>query len=97
MENLESISLYAGMAALGFGFILSLFLIITKKDFIKAVRRGNDERTNDRAFTPGSRIWLTIAALAFIFISFSIVTRIIESGHGPFSNMYEFSVAFSWG
>ena len=38
-----------------------------------------------------------IAWLALIFISASLVFRTIAVGHGPFANMYEFSVAFAWG
>jgi ABC-type transport system involved in cytochrome c biogenesis permease subunit len=34
---------------------------------------------------------------AFAFLTGSLIFRAIESGHGPFSNMYEFSLAFSWG
>jgi cytochrome c-type biogenesis protein CcsB len=35
--------------------------------------------------------------LALIFVTASLVFRTIAVGHGPFANMYEFSVAFSWG
>jgi cytochrome c-type biogenesis protein CcsB len=38
-----------------------------------------------------------IAWLAFFFLAASLVFRTIAVGHGPFSNMYEFSVAFAWG
>ena len=38
-----------------------------------------------------------IVWLSFIFVSASLVFRTIALGHGPFANMYEFSVAFSWG
>jgi cytochrome c-type biogenesis protein CcsB len=38
-----------------------------------------------------------ISWLAFFFVGASLVFRTIATGHGPFSNMYEFSVAFSWG
>ena len=34
---------------------------------------------------------------AFVFLTLSLALRSVESGHGPFSNMYEFSLAFSWG
>jgi cytochrome c-type biogenesis protein CcsB len=36
--------------------------------------------------------WLTLA-----FLTASLVFRTIATGHGPFANMYEFSVAFAWG
>ncbi len=38
-----------------------------------------------------------IAWLAFAFVSASLVFRTIATGHGPFANMYEFSIAFAWG
>lgn len=37
------------------------------------------------------------AWLALGFLTASLVFRTIATGHGPFSNMYEFSVAFAWG
>lgn len=38
-----------------------------------------------------------LAYLGLIFISASLLFRAITSGHGPFANMYEFTVAFAWG
>ncbi len=36
--------------------------------------------------------WLSLG-----FLSAALVFRAIATGHGPFANMYEFSVAFAWG
>ncbi len=38
-----------------------------------------------------------IAWLALAFVTASLTFRTIAVGHGPFANMYEFSVAFAWG
>jgi len=38
-----------------------------------------------------------IAWLSLAFLTLSLGTRTIAVGHGPFANMYEFSVAFAWG
>ncbi len=38
-----------------------------------------------------------IAWLALAFLTASLLFRTIAVGHGPFANMYEFSVAFAWG
>ena len=38
-----------------------------------------------------------IAWLGLVFISASLIFRTIAVGHGPFANMYEFSIAFAWG
>ena len=39
--------------------------------------------------------WMTRLALATL--TASLIFRAIETGHGPFSNQYEFAVAFGWG
>jgi len=38
-----------------------------------------------------------IAWLGLAFITACLVFRTIAVGHGPFANMYEFSIAFAWG
>lgn len=38
-----------------------------------------------------------LAWLAFGALTASLTFRAFATGHGPFSNMYEFSVAFAWG
>jgi cytochrome c-type biogenesis protein CcsB len=38
-----------------------------------------------------------IAWLALAFLTASLVFRTIATGHGPFANMYEFSIAFAYG
>ena len=38
-----------------------------------------------------------VAWLAFVFLVASMIFRAIVTGHGPFSNMYEFSIAFATG
>ena len=40
---------------------------------------------------------LAALSLALIFITISIISRAISTGHGPFSSMYEFAIAFVWG
>ena len=38
-----------------------------------------------------------LVLVAIGFVTASLVLRAIAAGHGPFANMYEFSVAFAWG
>lgn len=38
-----------------------------------------------------------ITYLAMIFLTASLLFRTVATGHGPFANMYEFSIAFAWG
>lgn len=39
--------------------------------------------------------WLAVHAV--VFLTASLGLRVLATGHGPFSNMYEFSIAFAWG
>jgi ABC-type transport system involved in cytochrome c biogenesis permease subunit len=39
----------------------------------------------------------SFAQLALLFLTSSLVARAVQTGHGPFANQYEFSVAFGWG
>ena len=39
--------------------------------------------------------WLAVHAV--VFLTASLGLRALATGHGPFSNMYEFSIAFAWG
>jgi cytochrome c-type biogenesis protein CcsB len=47
--------------------------------------------------TPVAGIALTGAAVAWALIGLSMLLRAIVVGRGPWGNMYEFAVAFSWG
>lgn len=38
-----------------------------------------------------------MTTLALIFLTASLVSRTMATGHGPFANQYEFAVAFGWG
>jgi cytochrome c-type biogenesis protein CcsB len=39
----------------------------------------------------------SLTRLALVFLTACLVFRAIGTGHGPFTNQYEFSVAFGWG
>ena len=53
--------------------------------------------TLDTAVAVGGRYATILTVNAAAFLTASLVFRAIASGHGPFSNMYEFSLGFSWG
>lgn len=38
-----------------------------------------------------------LAANALAFLSLALIFRTLATGHGPFANMYEFSISFTWG
>ena len=54
--------------------------------------------TVTRAPSGGLGLYGTLVTwLAFAFLTASLIFRAIHTGHGPFANMYEFSIAFAWG
>jgi len=91
MAGLENISLILAMVGLGIAVIFSIVAIVSSR---KAKASGD----------PGAvGLWqldkpgIIMTAVVLVLVTLSIVVRAIQTGHGPFSNMYEFSVAFSWG
>ena len=83
MANLETISLIVAIVVLSLSLILAIWKILR-------VRKSGSAEAANRPVTV-----LTIAGLCLITLG--IISRTIITGHGPFSNMYEFSIAFSWG
>ena len=53
--------------------------------------------TLHNAVDAGGRYATILTINTAVFLTASLVFRAVASGHGPFSNMYEFSLAFSWG
>ena len=64
---------------------------------------GGPASTTVTGFTSGPRtaaigLYATIVGwLAVLALLLSLILRTIATGHGPFANMYEFSVAFAFG
>jgi cytochrome c-type biogenesis protein CcsB len=48
---------------------------------------------------PTGLVWYgsRLTALALLFVTAALVARTVATGHGPFSNQYEFAVSFAWG
>jgi cytochrome c-type biogenesis protein CcsB len=96
MDTIEANLFTIALFSVGISVILSLWGLIAVKT---ASGAGAGGRT--MALPMASRLptYLTLSTtiLALVCITASLTVRAIQTGHGPFSNMYEFSVAFSWG
>ena len=102
MDKMSQYSLVAALIALG---LASLFYV-----WGAHARRGT-QATMATAGGPALTVTLPapapdggaarygtlLAANGFAFLTLWMVFRWIYTGHGPFSNMHEFSAAFSWG
>lgn len=89
MASLESISFTAALISLGLSTIFSLWHFIAHK------RLSAKKSTRRQKVT--TCLSLIAAGSGLVFLTLSIAARAVITGHGPFSNMYEFSIAFSWG
>jgi cytochrome c-type biogenesis protein CcsB len=104
MFKLSEYAFVAGLLAAGLAFLCyALGMILARMQsgrpvLAGAAAGGGTVTVNG---SKGAAILATygmlIAWLAFFFLTVSLVARTIHVGHGPFSNMYEFSVAFALG
>ncbi|MCJ7471883.1 MAG: c-type cytochrome biogenesis protein CcsB [Actinobacteria bacterium] len=96
MSSLEGIFLIASLA----GIVLTiLFAIIAS---ISSRRGTMVEKSGSKSAEAAPRSGLSLTAqiftvLSLVSITLTIVFRAIQTGHGPFSSMYEFAIAFAWG
>ena len=102
MLTLSEYCVFAGIIAV----ILALVCYVLAFAAVRVARGGalagespGGEGVTVDADDPGSvAVFGTLATwLALGFLSAALVFRWLGTGHGPFANMYEFSVAFAWG
>ena len=89
MIELESYTLIGSIIILGLSAVLQLVISLIRWRYSK----GKTTPLFNKLKYSG--LALQIAGIALL--TMSIVTRGIATGHGPFSNMYEFTTAFAWG
>ena len=97
MANLESIFLIASLVGVAVTIAFYIFDFVSSRRKIMA---ATAEKPDGVAAVPRSVLNLTarfFAVLTLVFITLAIVFRAIQTGHGPFSNMYEFALSFAWG
>lgn len=99
MSSLENIFLIASLAGVTLTIIFAIFASISSHhNIITAVEEKSG--SSSTASAPRSGLFLAtkiLTLLSLVFITLTIVFRAIQTGHGPFSNMYEFAIAFVWG
>lgn len=92
MERIENSLFIAAIVALGLSLLTAVFSMLAN--------RGTDNSQTGGNKVPfwSSEIPVNLLLItAFLLLAVSIIIRIVITGHGPFSNMYEFAVIFSWG
>ncbi len=99
MSNLESVFLMNSLVGVVLTIIFAILAFVSSRRNIMAAA-GGKSGSQATAAEPRSALSLTtriLTVLTLVFITLAIVFRAIQTGHGPFSNMYEFALAFAWG
>jgi cytochrome c-type biogenesis protein CcsB len=61
------------------------------------VARKNRETTAAKVVKTAHAIAMAISLITIAILTAFLITRAIRTGHGPFTSMYEFAIAFLWG
>ncbi len=92
MARLEGFGFSVAQILIGLSLVFSIWRIITTRGSERAVTGGTG-----RGVLGAGYMAIFAAVAGLLFLTLSIISRAVATGHGPFSNMYEFSVAFGWG
>jgi cytochrome c-type biogenesis protein CcsB len=89
MNAMEAIFFWGSLLALG---LIAIMLIVY------GVNLSSDARSKGPEAGKSIRqILVFMMWLVFGLLSGTIIARWVDIGHGPFSSMFEFAIAFSWG
>jgi cytochrome c-type biogenesis protein CcsB len=94
MYDLENIFLTLSLAGIVLSIAFSVLAFISWRKAAMEYKKAAPGAGGGRAFTTATT---AVVMLSLLFITLTIVFRGIQTGHGPFSNMYEFALAFAWG
>ena len=94
MAELENISLTISLVSIGLALIFSIISFVLRQQAVQKSGKSKSAKasTSGMGLITNIFIWASLAA-----VTVTIVSRAIETGHGPFSSMYEFAIAFGWG
>jgi len=104
MLDLSQYCVFAGIVAVALALICYVLAfasdrVARARTALAAESPGGETVTITLGDAPGGvAVFGTLTTwLALGFLSAALVFRSFATGHGPFANMYEFSIAFAWG
>ena len=100
MYDLSQYAFVATVAAVSVAILLYLVNALGARSLRAMSLAGGGtvpESFGESVSSTAGRYGTILTVNAFAFLTASLVFRWIAAGHGPFSNMYEFSLAFAWG
>jgi ABC-type transport system involved in cytochrome c biogenesis permease subunit len=96
MATVETTAFMAALICLGLSLILAIWRFVAVKIASAQTANGLSVNAVSSSRLPNT-VTLAVSVLSLVCLSVSIIARAVITGHGPFSNMYEFALAFSWG
>jgi cytochrome c-type biogenesis protein CcsB len=100
MIAVENVALALSLIGIVLALLITTMAFLQRQQRVAKAQQADGTKTNQRSNKKTSVldmmatffVWFTLVA-----ITITIASRSIESGHGPFSSMYEFAIAFAWG
>jgi cytochrome c-type biogenesis protein CcsB len=96
MASLENFSLISSLVFITLSIIITMLFFVSNSRYALTVTDKRDKKHSTQT-NVGSVIGTFFSVIALLFITLTIVARANQTGRGPFSNMYEFAIAFAWG
>ena len=100
LSDLSHYAFVAALATLLMAFVLHLASAVNVRSRLNLAGAGAislPAPTSTTGFGSSGRQAAALTLTGFVLLTASLVLRAIASGHGPFSSMFEFSLAFAWG
>ncbi len=99
MSVLENISLLAAPISIILALLFNIIVFVQRQRAVLVGQKPPEEKPigpTSRFGQAMNTIAIAFVIITLVFVTATIVSRVIEAGHGPFSNMYEFAIAFTW-
>lgn len=93
----ESYFFYAGLFMIIVSIVMSIADIVRTNGLAKQTSKKDEKESKSRVLSLLGKWVLGLITVSFLFISIFLILRTIRTGHGPFTSMYEFAIAFVWG
>jgi cytochrome c-type biogenesis protein CcsB len=100
MAILESIALLISTGSTALALIFTIIAFAQRRNIGSGNKIELNKTMKQIRNQPGdvkSNVAAVFAIVTIVTLTLAIVFRGIEAGRGPFSNMYEFAIAFAWG
>lgn len=100
MAKMENFMFMASLISFGLSSLLYIWqvVVLSRTARLRPIKGGAvDSATLTYRFWDPGRLATMMAVNGLVFLALSIIGRATVTGHGPFSNMYEFSIATAWG